>query len=167
MNRCYREKEGDCGELIYKNKWERRLYRNHSGKYLWDGSYTMEAAFIVPMILGILYAWMFQLFYLRDCAVMSGMLMDFTIQAQTGVEEEADEERNRELIQACLWITRITTFQQTETRLLEKQKIEGSATWHIPVMEQFLENHFHNAIEEKLPRTHPESVLRYRNEDDE
>lgn len=31
-------------------------------RYMWDGSYTVEAAFIVPMVLGIRYAWMFQLF---------------------------------------------------------------------------------------------------------
>ena len=42
-------------------------------RYMWDGSYTVEAAFIVPMVLGIMYAWMFQLFYLHDQMVMDGM----------------------------------------------------------------------------------------------
>ena len=45
-------------------------------RYLWDGSYTVEAAFIVPMVLGILYAWMFHLFYLHDQVVMDGMLQE-------------------------------------------------------------------------------------------
>ena len=98
---------------------------------------------------------------------MNGMLMDFTVQAQTGDEDGIDEEVNRELLQACLWIARLTTFQQTETKLQEKQKLEASATWNIPVMQQFLENHFHSSITEKLSRTHPESVLRYRGEEEE
>ena len=45
-------------------------------RYMWDGSYTVEAAFIVPMVLGIMYAWMFQLFYLHDQMVMDGMLQE-------------------------------------------------------------------------------------------
>ena len=39
-------------------------------RYMWDGSYTVEAAFIVPVVLGILYGWMFQLFYLHDQVVI-------------------------------------------------------------------------------------------------
>ena len=49
-------------------------------RYMWDGSYTVEAAFIVPMVLGIMYAWMFQLFYLHDQMVMDGMLQEMILQ---------------------------------------------------------------------------------------
>lgn len=131
-------------------------------KYMWEGSYTVEAAFIVPVILGIMYAWMFQLFYLRDQVVMNGILEDMVVQTRMDGEagKERDDAADRETMQSCLWLAQISSMKQTQNTLQTKYKIEASATWNIPVMKQFLGDHFHSTLTQRLDNVHPETVLR-------
>ena len=69
-------------------------------RYMWDGSYTVEAAFIVPVVLGILYGWMFQLFYLHDQVVIDGMLQEMVVLRQEKKEcGEQEIDRWREKLQ--------------------------------------------------------------------
>ena len=73
-------------------------------RYMWDGSYTVEAAFIVPVVLGILYGWMFQLFYLHDQVVIDGMLQEMVVLRQEKKEcGEQEIDRWREKLQEALW----------------------------------------------------------------
>ena len=50
--------------------------------FLVAGSYTVEAAFVIPMILGIFFAWLFQLFYLHDQVIINGMLQEAAIERE-------------------------------------------------------------------------------------
>jgi hypothetical protein len=136
-------------------------------KYLWDGSYTIEAAFLVPIILGILYAWMFQLFYLRDEVVMNGMLAEMIVQMQINRdgEGEYDEEAKRQALQSCLWIARIMSLQQKNNTLETKYKLEAKATWNIPVMEMFLGAHFTSSQTQYIENIHPEKLHRLAGKD--
>lgn len=136
-------------------------------RFFWDGSYTVEAAFLIPMILGIMYAWMFQLFYLRDQVVMNGMLEDMVIQAQMerGKEEEYDKTADVQAIQSYLWIAKVSLLDRQQESLQIRYQIKATACWNIPVMEQFLGRYFSSSLSKKVSNMHPETVLRLRGKD--
>ncbi len=156
-------------------------------RYFWDGSYTVEAAFLIPMILGVTYAWMFQLFYLRDQVVMNGMLEEMVIEAQSdrGWDEEQEdgkmeagaqpgregdreqEDEDMQELQDHLWIADIHSMIQTKDLAQTKYKIRASAVWDIPVMEQFLGSRFSSSLTKRLDRMDPETVLRIAGRNDD
>lgn len=137
-------------------------------RFFGDGSYTVEAAFLIPMILGIMYAWMFQLFYLRDQVVMNGLLGDMAIQAQMDrgkEEEEYDGAPNPQEIQSYLWLAKISLLKRQQDTLQIRYQLKASACWNIPVMEQFLGRYFSSSLTKKVDNLHPETVLRLRGKD--
>jgi hypothetical protein len=138
------------------------------GNYMWDGSYTVEAAFILPMILGILYAWMFQLFYLRDQVVMRGMLDEMVVECQMGREsgEEDSQEAYKQMIQSCLWIAKITSLQQKNNVLQTKCNLKASATWGISLIEPYLGTYFQSDLSSSVGSVHPEKTLRLTRKDE-
>lgn len=137
-------------------------------RYMWDGSYTVEAAFIVPMVLGIMYAWMFQLFYLHDQIVMDGMLQEMILQplAAEGTEQQAELDAWEEKIQKCLWIAAVDKLDVSRNALVIKGKISASAVWHIPVMQMFLGNRFQSNITHCVSAAQPERALRIKGKEE-
>lgn len=130
-------------------------------RYFWDGSYTVEAAFIVPMVLGILYAWMFHLFYLHDQVVMDGMLQELVVQCPDDITENDQQTQEwRERIQNDLWIAKIDKIEIQQNKLRTKGIISASAAWRIPVMEMFMGNRFRSSITQNVSNVRPEEVLR-------
>lgn len=136
-------------------------------RYMWDGSYTVEAAFIVPVVLGILYGWMFQLFYLHDQVVMDGMLQEIVVLRQE-MKECGEQEMNdwKEKLQEALWIAQVDGFQLQKDSLCVKGKISASAVWRIPVMQQFLGNHFQSSVTRTISSVQPETVLRIKGKEE-
>lgn len=130
-------------------------------RYFWDGSYTVEAAFIVPMVLGILYAWMFHLFYLHDQVVMDGMLQELVVQCPDDITENDQQTQEwRERIQNDLWIAKIDKIEIQQNRIRTKGTLSASAAWRIPVMEMFMGNRFRSSITQNVSNVRPEDVLR-------
>lgn len=130
-------------------------------RYLWDGSYTVEAAFIVPMVLGILYAWMFHLFYLHDQVVMDGMLQELVVQwPEDDWEDDQRTQEWRKQIQNDLWIAKIDKIEIQQNKLRTKGTISASAAWRIPVMEMFMGNCFTSSITQNVSNVRAEEVLR-------
>ena len=130
-------------------------------RYMWDGSYTVEAAFIVPMVLGIMYAWMFQLFYLHDQMVMDGMLQEMILQplAEEGADRKAELDDWEEKIQKCLWIAAVDQLDIKQNALVIKGRLSASAVWHIPVMQMFLGNRFQSNITHSISAVQPEKAF--------
>lgn len=136
-------------------------------RYMWDGSYTVEAAFIVPVVLGILYGWMFQLFYLHDQVVIDGMLQEMVVLRQEKKEcGEQEIERWREKLQEALWIAQVDGFQLQKDSLYVKGKISASAVWKIPVMQQFLGNRFQSSTTQMISSVQPDTVLRIKGKEE-
>jgi hypothetical protein len=147
---------------------ERKNKREGTRNYMWDGSYTVEAAFMIPMILGILYAWMFQLFYLRDQVVMRGMLEEIVVECQMGRDtgDGYDLQAYKQTVQSCLWIAKITSLEQKNNALQTKCKMEASATWKISLIDPFLGQYFHSSFNSSVGNTRPEKVLRLAGKDE-
>lgn len=124
-----------------------------------DGSYTVEAAFLVPMILGIVFAWIFMIFYLHDQVVICGLMQEAAVSERevlyTGDEKgrgtETDGEESfvtslengtergiQDRIQSYLWLVRSESVQRKKGPLRTKLVFRGTAAWNIPIMHGFL-----------------------------
>lgn len=137
-------------------------------RYMWDGSYTVEAAFIVPVVLGILYGWLFQLFYLHDQVVMNGMLQEMVVLCQEKKEcgqQEVDEWKEK--LQEALWIAQVDGFQFQKNSVCTKGKVSASAVWKIPIMQPFLGNCFRSSVSQTISSVQPETALRIRGKEGE
>lgn len=156
------------------------------------GSYTVEAAFLIPMILGIASAWMFQLFYLHDQAVISGMLLEAVMQEDTftgegyggreeeeggggesgedGLGYEGNGERlgdsEKETIQSRLWLLRIYSFRRRKGVQGVKYVLRSEAAWDIPVMKRFLKNHFIYCADVEAGKLRPETFVRLKGKEE-
>lgn len=143
------------------------------------GSYTVEAAWIIPMILGIVFAWLFQLFYLHDQVVLNGMLKQKALQeviqeeeAITGAqkdvrgqriagEQKAGEEPKKSVeMQSRLWLLQISSFQVKQEILQKRYVVKAKAAWKIPVMQRFLKNQFTYQTDVVIKASAPDTLLR-------
>lgn len=146
------------------------------------GSYTIEAAFIMPLIIGILFAWLFQLFYLHDLAVLDGMLKEAVIQeveekekqtnqknkeSQYAREEKKLNQSIQEILQSHLWIMKITLINRKKELFQTKYKVCAETEWRIPVLNGFLGNHFTCKLSDDYFHIHPEKMLRLQGEEKE
>lgn len=127
------------------------------------GSYTVEAAFIIPMILGILFAWLFQLFYLHDKVILNGMVKERMMVESSRWEdngEETQKETDREKLQSHLWMLKIQEIEKQESVFRRIYHLRASTSWNLPVMRQFLGNHFEYKNKVEITALQPDSMLR-------
>lgn len=144
------------------------------------GSYTVEAAFIMPLIIGIIFAWLFQLFYLHDLAILDGMLKEAVIQKVEEKEKQTNQKSGesqyvqggqelnqsiREKLQSHLWIMEITSIKRKEGIFQTKYKVCAETVWRIPVLNGFLGNHFTCKLSDTYYHMHPETMLRFQGEE--
>lgn len=123
-----------------------------------EGSYTVEAAFLIPLILGIFFAWIFLIFYLHDQVIVRGLLEEEAVsqkrvweKRETGEKWQAvrkgkwKDENNgliqgsiQENIQSFLWVVQADSVQKKKGPLRTKYVFRGKAYWNIPIVNQFL-----------------------------
>lgn len=56
----------------------------------WKGSYTVEAAFVIPIVLGVVFVLLYALFWVHDQCVLQANI-------QNGLIQYSDTERNCQL----------------------------------------------------------------------
>ncbi len=137
---------------------------DESRKYfLGRGSYTVEAAFIVPLIMGIVFAWMFVMFYLHDRVIMKGMLQDVVMAQKerpfTTGESWKTPEVDAEELRSLLWVTDIESIRMKKGVLQDRYVVTGTASWNIPSMHWFVKE-LRCEITVETGRTEPETWLR-------
>ena len=59
----------------------------------WKGSYTVEAAFVIPIVLGVVFVLLYALFWVHDQCVLQANIQNGLIQySDTGEELPTNEE---------------------------------------------------------------------------
>lgn len=159
--------------------------KTRANRFLAAGSYTVEAAWIIPLILGIVFAWLFQLFYLHDQVVLNGMLKQKAFQEEIfpeenegareqkkikgqeldGKQKASEEEKRTVEIQSRLWLLQITSFREKQEILQRRYIVTAKATWKIPVMQRFLKNHFTYQTDVVMKESPPDTLLRLKGGD--
>lgn len=105
-----------------------------------QASYTVEAAFVVPFILGIIFALLYFLFYEHDKAVFRGNLREAVICLAEENEDLPNDLAWRKQLQQHLWIGEVSSGSVSKTTMKIKGSGEVTMNLSIPVMEYFLDN---------------------------
>ena len=95
------------------------------------GSYTVEAAFIVPMVLGIAFMILYLILWHHDRCVLQADLQDRVFLM---AEKEKKESGPIEELQKKMWIMTIDKKEISSNALLLKGKVAAHSRVNIPLL---------------------------------
>lgn len=127
-----------------------------------SASYTVEAAFIVPMILGIIFALIYFLYYEHDKCVLHGNMQKEVLQIIREGQELPDKEEWTERMQENLWLAQIQDAKISKNALAVKAFGKAKMNLRIPVMEFFLEGQQSLQYTVEIQTWHPEQFVRWK-----
>lgn len=136
--------------------------RNKGKSHIWwvRGSYTVEAAFIVPIVLGILFAIMYVVFFEHDKLVLQSNVRDGILLSVSDGGELPEPPQWKKQVQSRLWLGKVSESGIRRSGLV----VKGSATiqFHlqIPVLMWFLEEKQEIRCEEKWEIWKPAQAIR-------
>lgn len=122
------------------------------------GSYTVEAAFVVPLILGVAFVVLYILFLLHDKVVLQSNIDNVIFLL---AEEKADKEEYGECLSEGLWFTQLEQVKIKNGRLIVSAKARITANLAIPVLTYFMNGKQEISVSESYCRVQPEVVIRY------
>ncbi|MBR1742157.1 MAG: pilus assembly protein [Lachnospiraceae bacterium] len=99
--------------------------------------YTVEAAFIMPILLGILFLLMYVMFFVHDSAVLQG---NFSYALCRTAEEEKAQENVQKRLSKGLWSAEITKVQFRRSFGKVSGEVQGRMKLKIPVMSYFIKD---------------------------
>lgn len=123
------------------------------------GSYTVESAFIIPMVLGIVFVIMYTLFILHDKVILQANLDTVIFLSAEGKEIEKKEYES--YLSKALWITSVQEVQVKAGLLTVSGEVVASADLDIPVLAYFMSGKQEINISESYCKIQPEQVIRY------
>lgn len=127
-----------------------------------NGSYTLEAAFVIPLVLGIIFAWMFELFYFHDRVILEGIMQQQLMEKVENLQEAEPVEIQKE-IEKKLWLLEIYSLKEKESLGTYKYVARIKTTWDIPVMKYYLEGILDFKEDWSCYSTQPDYLLRLQN----
>lgn len=122
------------------------------------GSYTVEAAFIVPMVLGCIYDPVSDLVAPDRCVLQADLQDRVFLMA----EKEKKESGPIEELQKKMWIMTIDKKEISSNALLIKGKVAAHSRVNIPLLTFMLHGSQKIELEETYPAKQPDEARRYR-----
>lgn len=99
-------------------------------------SYTVEAAFIMPLLLGIIFVIMYVTFLLHDQVVLQG---NFSyVLCRMAEEDGKGQEDYKKILSQKLWIVHLTKADIKSSMGRISGEVEGKAGLEIPVLTFFM-----------------------------
>lgn len=129
------------------------------------GSFTVEASFVVPMLLGIIFVILYLLFLFHDRIVVqeNGCRALYSMAEGT---LRADNQMMRQEVGESLWIVQIkkaTASAGTRKKgRTVKGKVVAEVRWDIPVMALFMNDLQEIHWSQEVSCIHPEEVVRWK-----
>lgn len=123
------------------------------------GSYTVEAAFIVPVILGLIFVIIYTIFLLHDRVVLQSNLQRvLCLLAEEQMVCEKDEYQDE--LEKMLWVIEIEEADISESVTGFSGKVKAEVTLEIPVLTLFMESLQKVEFETFYTKIQPEMVKR-------
>lgn len=133
------------------------LYRK---KLKLDGSYTVEAAFIVPIIFGILFAMMFMLFMLHDKVILYANIKENIV----AVSEKRIVYKNslewQSEIQKNMWLFKVDSGDISDKGVYTIAKASAVKKINIPIISRYIDTTQKISYEVKYMKIRPEIMVR-------
>ncbi|HBA96825.1 MAG TPA: hypothetical protein DCZ23_01825 [Lachnospiraceae bacterium] len=128
--------------------------------YKIKGSYAVEAAFVVPIILGLIFAMIYVMYYFHDKNVVYANMQKAAVNVAEGRKEYKDSKEWQEDMQENLWMFKVTSGKISKDKLYIKSDIKAECSLDIPVINYFLESKQQIVLEDKYLAVHPEYMIR-------
>lgn len=123
-------------------------------------SYTVEAAFVVPIVLGILFALLYFLYYEHDKLLFYANMKQEVICLAKDQKDMPDDIQWRKQLQKNLWMAKVDSGSVTKTVMQVKGSGRAQMSLKIPVMEFFLNQQQTIECSYHFDHWQPEQVLR-------
>lgn len=123
-------------------------------------SYTVEAAFVIPIILGIFFALLYFLFYEHDKVLLYANMKQQVICLAKNQKELSDDMEWRKQLQKNLWMAKIDSGSVSKTVMQVKGSGGAQMNLKIPVMEYFLSQQQTIQWSYQYDHWQPEQILR-------
>lgn len=123
------------------------------------GSYTVEAAFIVPLILGLLFTIMYMVFFWHDKVMLQSNLQN-VLYLLNEQQISCKKEEYDTYLEEYLWILEITNMEVSENTMAFRGEIYAETEVTIPVVSVFLSELPKVHISETCSKVQPEQIKR-------
>ncbi len=124
------------------------------------GSFAIEAAFVVPIVLGIIFAMIYMLYYLHDKNVVYANMQKAVISVAEGKKDYKNNSEWQEDMQNNLWIFKVTSGSISKDMLYINSDVGIECDLSIPVISYFLGSKQQIKLEDKYLTIHPEYMVR-------
>lgn len=124
------------------------------------GSFAIEAAFVVPIVLGIIFAMIYILYYLHDKNVVYANMQKAVISVAEGKKDYKNNSEWQEDMQNNLWIFEVTSGSISKDMLYINSDVGIECDLSIPVISYFLGSKQQIKLEDKYLTIHPEYMVR-------
>lgn len=133
-------------------------------RYRVSANYTVEAAFIVPMILGIIFAMIYMLFFLHDKVILQENIRYSVICLTEGGEssKEYDKKISKRDISKNLRVFNITNVKCDIGKIYIKVEVKAVLKIDIPVVGYFMKRTKKICLKTKYLKIKPDVMVRYR-----
>lgn len=147
--------------MYYREKDRERQQGDKKSGWL-SASYTVEAAFIVPVILGVCFVLLYFLYYEHDKALLYANIKQEVIALAQDPKDMPNDVEWSKRLQKNLWMAEVISGSVSKTTM----QIKGSAAMQmclqIPIMEYFMDPQQSAYCSYCQDRWQPERILRQR-----
>ena len=123
-----------------------------------NGSYTVEGAFVVPVVLGMVFLILYTLFLVHDRAVLQANLDNLIFLL---AEEEFEGEEYHDFLSQGLWFTTLETVRIKDGKLTVRGKVKGVSYMKIPGFSKLIKGKQEVSLSESYCKIQPELVIRF------
>lgn len=133
-----------------KEKWVKRME---------NGSYTIEAVFVVPIVLGISFLILYTLFLQHDRVILQANLDNVLFLAAEGDSDCLQDYES--YLRESLWCMEVQEAELSDGQVWVRGKVTAEAFWKIPVLSYFIAGQQRVSLSESFGRLQPEEIIRY------
>lgn len=124
-----------------------------------NGSYTVEAAFVVPIVIGLAFTILYTLFLQHDRVNLQANLANALFLA---AESDKDCMQDYEsCFRESLWCMKIKQAEVTNGTIWIRGSVTAESVLEIPVLSYFMAGKQKFALSEAYCKIHPEEVIRF------
>ena len=124
------------------------------------GSFAIEAAFVVPIVLGIIFSMLYVLYIFHDSTVLYGNMQTAALNVAEGKKTYSGSEEWKADMQEGLWIFKVKSGNISKDIVYIKSSVCADCSLDIPVIRYFMNSSQKVELEDKYLITHPCQALR-------
>lgn len=124
------------------------------------GSYTVEASFIVPIVLGIIFAMIFMLFYLHDKVLLYSNIKEKTVEVVQEKKSYSSCAMWQSDMQRELWMMDVDAGDISDKKIYVNASVSAVKKIKLPLISRYMDTDLKLTYKIKYMKVHPESVIR-------